>query len=94
MSAQKTRKGWWITPLIAFMLVYAAFTYSAQSNELYAINLEMKQIEQKIQKETELKEQLLEQKDEISSDESIEKIAREKLGMVRDGERVFVDTNK
>jgi cell division protein FtsB len=36
----------------------------------------------------------MKERDEISSDESIEKIAREKLGMVKDGERVFVDTNK
>lgn len=79
---------------MAVVLVYAAFTFTAQSNDLYVLNLEIKQLEQKIAKEEEEKRSLLEQKDEISSDESIEKIAREKLGMVKDGERVFVDTNK
>lgn len=81
-------------PLLAVMIVYAAFTFASQSDELYMINLEIKQLEQKIQKESDKKEELLKEKDEILSDESIEKIAREKLGMVRDGERVFVDTNK
>ncbi len=94
MSVQKSKKGWWMTPLLALMLVYTAFTFMSQSEDFYTINLEIKQIEQKIQKEKETNQQLLEQKDEISSDESIEKIAREKLGMVRDGERVFVDSNK
>lgn len=94
MSVQKAKQGWWVLPLVVVMLVYAAFTFTSQSQELYLVNLEISQLEQKIQKENARKEELLEQKDEISSDESIEKIAREKLGMVRDGERVFVDTNK
>lgn len=94
MSIRKTKKGWWLTPLLAVVLIYAAFTFTAQSNDLYILNLEIKQLEQKIAKEEEEKQRLMEERDEISSDESIEKIAREKLGMVKDGERVFVDTNK
>ncbi len=94
MSVQKTKQGWWVGPLVIVMLIYAAFTFTSQSDELYLINMELKQLEQKIQKEEATKNDLLEQKDEITSDESIEKIAREKLGMVKDGERVFVDTNK
>lgn len=94
MSIRKTKKGWWLTPLLAVVLIYAAFTFTTQSNDLYILNLEIKQLEQKIAKEEEEKQRLMEEKDEISSDESIEKIAREKLGMVKDGERVFVDTNK
>ena len=94
MSVKRTNTGWWVVPLVVVMLVYAAFTFTAQSKELSLVELEIKQLEQKIQKEENKKCELLEVKDEISSDESIEKIAREKLGMVRDGERVFVDTNK
>jgi len=58
------------------------------------LQLQMKQIEQRIQKEEELKQSLLAEKEALMSDESIERIAREKLGMVRDGEKVFVDINK
>lgn len=94
MSVQKKKKGWWLMPLLAAVLIYAAITFAAQSNDLYILNLEIKQLEQKIAREEEEKLRLLEMKDEISSDENIEKIAREKLGMVKDGERVFVDTNK
>lgn len=94
MSIRKTKKGWWLTPLIAVVLIYATFVFTYQSNDLYILNLEIKQLEQKTAKAEEEKQRLLEEKDEISSDESIEKIAREKLGMVKDGERVFVDTNQ
>ena len=94
MSTRKTKKGWWLTPLLAIVLIYAAFTFTTQSNDLYILSLEIKQLEQKIAREEEKKQRLMKEKDEISSDESIEKIAREKLGMVKDGERVFVDTNK
>lgn len=94
MAVQKKRKCWWLIPLMAGVLIYAAITFAAQSNDLYILDLEIKQLEEKIAKEEEEKKNLLKMKDEISSDESIEKIAREKLGMVKDGERVFVDINK
>jgi cell division protein FtsL len=94
MSGQKTKKGWWVGPLVIFMMVYAAFTFYSQSEDLYLINLQIKQLEQKIAREEAIKAELLKEKDELASDESIEKIAREKLGMVKDGEKVFVDTNK
>ncbi|HHY64280.1 MAG TPA: septum formation initiator family protein [Clostridiaceae bacterium] len=92
--AVQKKKCWWLVPLMAVVLIYAAITFAAQSNNLYEINLEIKQLEEKIAREEEVKQELLKMRDEISSDESIEKIAREKLGMVKDGERVFVDINK
>ena len=38
--------------------------------------------------------ELNKQKEMINSDEYIEKVAREKLGMVKKGERVFVDVGE
>lgn len=81
-------------PLLAVAFVYTAFTVYSQSREMTAIRIEMKEVEKKIEREKALKQELLKQKDELSSDESIEKIAREKLGMVKDGERIFVDINQ
>lgn len=74
--------------------VYTAFTVYSQSREMTAIRIEMKEVQKRIEREKALKQELLRQKDELSSDESIEKIAREKLGMVKDGERIFVDINQ
>ena len=83
-----------MVPLLAGVLIYAAFTITSQSHEMYILNLEIKQLEQKIAKEEEERLRLLEELDDISSYDNIEKLAREKLGMVKDGERVFVDINK
>ncbi len=81
-------------PLLLGVIIYAVFTFTSQSDDMYVLNLEIKQLEQKIAKEEEERLKRLEDLDEISSYENIEKLAREKLGMVKDGERVFVDVNK
>jgi len=81
-------------PLLAVAFVYTAFTVYSQSREMTAIRIEMKEVQKRIEREKALKQELLRQKDELSSEESIEKIAREKLGMVKDGERIFVDINQ
>jgi len=94
VKRRKRKKGWWMFPLLAVAFVYTAFTVYSQSREMTAIRIEMKEVEKKIEREKALKQELLKQKDELSSDESIEKIAREKLGMVKDGERIFVDINQ
>lgn len=94
VKRHKRKSGWWIFPLLAVAFVYTAFTVYSQSRDMTAIRIQMKEVEKRINKEKTLQEELLKQKDELSSDESIEKIAREKLGMVRDGERIFVDINQ
>lgn len=94
VKRHKRKSGWWIFPLLAVAFVYTAFTVYSQSRDMTAIRIQMKEVEKRINKEKTLQEELLKQKDELSSDESIEKIAREKLGMVKDGERIFVDINQ
>lgn len=44
--------------------------------------------------EQKLNEELTTQKDALDSDENIERIAREKLGMVKKGEKIFIDANR
>lgn len=94
VAKRKRKSGWWIFPLLAVAVVYTAFTLYSQSREMYAIRIEMKEVQKRIDRDKALRQELLEQKDELNSDESIEKIAREKLGMVKDGERIFVDINQ
>jgi cell division protein DivIC len=94
VTRYKRKKGWWIYPLLAVMCVYTAFTFYAQSRDMYTIRHQMNEIQRRIEKEKQTNRELMEQKDEVMSKESIEKLAREKLGMVKDGERVFVDTNR
>ena len=55
------------------------------------IENQMKVLKDRIEKEKAVQEELLEQQNIIETDEFIEKIAREKLGMVKEGERIYVD---
>lgn len=79
--------------LLSF-LTYFAFTFVDQQRIIYAKRMEMGQIESKIMEEQKNNEKLKKQKEMVNSDEYIEKMAREKLGMVKQGEKVFIDTNK
>jgi len=79
--------------LFVLLLIFLYFSYTAikQQKLLYVKNTELDKIESKIEAEKKLNEELKNEKEMIQSDEYIEKIAREKLGMVKKNERVFVD---
>lgn len=76
--------------LLAIFL-YLSYVAVGQQKLLNAKSLEMSKIENKIKEETKANEELKNEKEIINSDEYIEKVAREKLGMVKEDERVFVD---
>lgn len=80
--------------LVVGLLVYFVWIFIGQEKVLYEKNLEMKDIQEKTREEQKINENLKKQKEIVNTDEYVEKAAREKLGMVKDGERVFVDTNK
>lgn len=88
---KKSRFGLFI--LLVFFL-YFAWQMAGQQKLLYSKGLEMKKIESKVSEEEKLNTELKKEKENMNSDEYIEKVAREKLGMVKEGERVFVDTGK
>ena len=80
--------------VIIGFFVYFAYVFIDQQKVLYAKEIEMNSIQMKIEEETKLNKELKKQKEMLGSDEYVEKIAREKLGMVKPGERIFVDINK
>ena len=75
-------------------VAYLTYLLINQQGVLYAKQAQMDDINSKIKAETENNSKLIKQSEEVSSDENIERIAREILGMVKNGERVFVDANK
>ena len=92
MKADKKTKLIFIA--IALFIVYFTITFIEQQK---IINLKSKQIEainQKIAEEQRISEELNKSKEIIGSDEYVERVARERLGMVKSGEKLFVDTNK
>ncbi len=79
--------------ILVLCLAFLYFSYLAigQQRILDAKNLEMAKIEKKIEEEERANEELKREIEIIDSDEYKEKVARERLGMVKKNERVFVD---
>jgi cell division protein FtsB len=75
------------------LVFYFIITLIQQQSEISMIRAQMQVLQQKINQEEKKREELLEHKIEANTDAFIESIAREKLGMVKEGERLFVDTN-
>lgn len=76
------------------LFVYFAWTVVNQQQQLLKVNNKINEIKSKISQEKENNKQLVEQKKEVLSDKNIEKVARERFGMVKQGEQVFIDINK
>ena len=79
---------------VALFSVYFTVTFIEQQNLINSKKKQIEDINQKIADEQKINEELNKSKEIIGSDEYIEKVARERLGMVKSGEKVFVDTNK
>ena len=80
--------------LLMVFFIYFAYTAVGQQKILYMKDVELKKVQSKIDEETKENEKLKEEQEELNSDEFVEKIAREKLGMVKKGERVYFDIGK
>lgn len=84
---------------LSILLVLGIFAYFAyimfdQQKVLDAKGSELRNLKVKIEEQARVNEDLEQQKQILNSDENVERMAREKLGMVKQGEKVFVDVNK
>ena len=80
--------------LFILLIVYLSYNLVSQQQLIERKNTELAEVEAKIAAEVQLADELRQEKDTLMSDESLERIARDKLGMVKPGERVFVDLNR
>jgi len=80
--------------LLTVIFIYFAYTAAGQQKILYVKGVELKKVQSEIDKQTKENEKLKEEQEELNSDEFVEKTAREKLGYVKKGERVYVDKGK
>jgi len=79
---------------LALFFVYFVVTFIEQQNMINSKSKQIETINQKIAEEQKINEELNKNIEIIGSDEYIEKVARERLGMVKSGEKLFIDTNK
>lgn len=76
---------------IIFVVSYVIITITTQQKKLNSYANTKKYYTSKIEEQKEYKEQLVETKENLNSDEYVERIAREKLDMYYPNEKVYVD---
>lgn len=78
--------------IILFIIVaYTIFTIISQQKTLNQYSKQSDELSQEIAEETQTKEELAKQKENVDSLDFIEKMAREKLDMYFPNERVYID---
>lgn len=93
-SMKKKKKFSIGTILIAALIIYFVFVTIEQEKILDNKAKELQDVQVTIEEEKKMKLKLDEQLKNVNNGASIEKAARQKLGLVKEGERVFVDVNK
>lgn len=92
MEKRKKSKLW--TLLLIASICYFAYTMYRQQIYIEDRNAHNVQLQKEIYSETIKNEQLMQQKKIIGTNEFVEKVARDNLGYVKDGEKIYVDTNR
>lgn len=80
--------------VLVIFFIYFSITLVEQQKILSEKEVQRNKVEDKIAEEEKIKKDLEKQKSSLGSDESIEKTARERLGMVKAGERIYIDAGK
>lgn len=80
--------------LFVGIMVYISITFINQQKSINAYNNEQENLRNKIKQQQEYNQTLLATKENISSPEYIEELAREKLDMYLPNEKVYIDIDK
>ena len=88
----KNTKGFLKWIFVAIVLIYAIFTFVNQQKTLNQYEKNTKALATQIEEQEEYKQELAKRKEDITSEEYIEDIAREKLDMYLPNEKVYIDT--
>lgn len=79
--------------LLVVVFVIVAITFIRQQGEINDYNDKIEEINSQIAYEEKHSKELEEKSELYSSDDYIEKVARDELGLVKADEKVFVDAN-
>ena len=92
MNKRKKPKVW----IVILILVIACISpvLLNQQGLLAAKKKEMRDIQNKIAEEKKVNEELQRKKKILNTDEYNEKVAREAFGMIKSGDKVYIDVNK
>jgi len=94
VEMRKGKKFGFGTVILLIVFVYLAYTAVGQQKVLFAKKVEINKMQNKVTDEAKTNDELKKQQKILNSDGYIEKVARDKLGMIKQNEKVFVDVGK
>ncbi|MBQ3573506.1 MAG: septum formation initiator family protein, partial [Clostridia bacterium] len=80
--------------VVAVVAVYFIYVLIWQQITISGKNEEIDNLKQQVSSASEESERLKQEVENLNDPEYLERVARERLGLVRPNERVFVDSNK
>ena len=83
-----------VTLVLCFFIVFLGVKIICQQPTLSKLYAEKSTLEQKLEEQKNEQTKIAKQKDAPNELERVEQIAREQLGMLKPGERVFVDSSR
>lgn len=83
-----------VTLVLCFFIIFLGVKIICQQPTLSKLNAERQALEQKLQEQEDEQTKISKQKNAPDELERVEQIAREQLGMLKPGERVFVDSSR
>lgn len=91
---KKKKKNVSIVHIMTILFItYFGFTFFNQQLKLNKYNSQIEMYEKEIESKQNLIEYYKSRKENITTDEYIESVAREKLGLVKPYEKVYIDAN-
>ncbi len=91
----KKKKGVQLSHIVTIaFVVYFGYTFFSQQLKINRYNSQIEMYNKEIEAKQNLVEYYNAQNENISSDEYIESVARERLGLVKPYETVYIDANK
>lgn len=76
---------------LVFLVIYVAVTVYSQNNTIRESERILANYNEDIKEQEEIAEEIEKEKSQLGTDEYIEKVARDKLGMCKEDEKIFVD---
>lgn len=74
-----------------FLIVYVAVTVYSQNSTIKESERILANYNEDIKEQEEIAKEIEKEKSQLGTDEYIEKVARDKLGMCKEDEKIFVD---
>lgn len=80
--------------VLILLLAYVTFSFGTRFNTLYAMQQDVREMQEQVERLSRRNAQLQEELEKVKSDAYVEEVAREKLGLIKSGEKRIMPVNE